>query len=286
MEKLAQTLETNMQAYTSRGDVPRCKAPGCTENARPVVAHPFKPGTAINGNYLEYCTEHQKEADEAYLKSEAWMLDRERQEEETARSKAELQKRWNREKPARFEAKLRVVGLEKLELRCRFGNFSQTEKNKTAFTVAHAFSRSDLKRGVILVSPPGCGKTHLASASVKVLAARGRRVKFYKVIDILGRLRGSFRDEAREHEEDIIEELASLDVLFLDDFGVERPTQYAEDALYRIIDRRYRRELPIFATSNLDLGELAKRIDDRIPSRLAGMCSVVKFNEADWRLKG
>lgn len=191
-----------------------------------------------------------------------------------------------RGKPDRFKQRLISAGLEKIELCHRFGNFTQNETNAKAFAASFGFARGKSEYGVFLIGDPGCGKTHLAASSLKVFLARGIKAKFYKVTDLLGILRATNKPFAEVSEEEVIEELASFDVLFLDDFGVERPTEYVADVLYRIIDRRYRRELPIFATSNLDLGRLAKRIDDRIPSRLAAMCKgqVIRIKDRDWRL--
>jgi DNA replication protein DnaC len=205
-----------------------------------------------------------------------------------ANAKAQAEAR-REEKRRRFAQELKRAGLEKLELTCRFGNFERTDANRKAYTAAFDFTR-DLSvgvgdRGVFLIGAPGIGKTHLAASTLKVLKARGLRVAFYKVTDMLGYLRSCFRDASTITEEEAIEELASIDVLFLDDFGVERTTDYAIDALYRVVDRRYRRELPIFATSNLSFAELKDKFDARIPSRLASMCRVISYKEADRRLR-
>ena len=190
------------------------------------------------------------------------------------------------QKPANFAKRLARCGLEKIELKSSFGNFKANKNNIEAYNASRQFALKDGK-GVFLISPPGMGKTHLAAATIKVLVARGKSCKFYKVTDMLGYLRSCFSEYSNISEAEAIDDLARIDVLFLDDFGAERTTDYALDALYRVIDRRYRRELPIFATANLDLDELSKKIDDRIPSRLAAMCkgNMIHFNDKDWRLK-
>jgi DNA replication protein DnaC len=271
---------TNTQPQASTSEPPICNIHGCENPCKPRIAHPFIPGRAAFGVYHRFCEEHYEPApimvehlSEAELKVKARAHHAARREE----------------KCRRFEQELRVAGLEKLELKCRFGNYERTDANSKAHTAAFDFAR-DLSagagsRGVFLIGTPGIGKTHLAASTLKVLKAHGKSVAFYKVTDMLGYLRSCFRDASTITEEEAIEELASIDVLFLDDFGVERTTDYAIDALYRIIDRRYRRELPIFATSNLNFAELKDKFDARISSRLASMCRVISYKEADRRLK-
>ncbi len=190
-------------------------------------------------------------------------------------------------KPKEFEGKLIRCGLEKRELNCRFGNFVVTPNNKMAYRAAWDFAHRypDEGKGVFLISTPGAGKTHLSAATAKILTARKIGWRFYKVTDMLGYLRSCFREHSGTTEEEAIEKLSAIPVLFLDDFGAERTTDYAIDALYRVIDRRYRRELPVFATSNLTFEELSRKVDDRIPSRLAAMCRVVAYKGTDRRLK-
>lgn len=260
-----QTLMQSMEELVTSMPVSRTEQGACADCGVPTQSfakHPFTQAP-IYRRRCERCEEI-------------------RQAEAATRARAERLKG----KPERFRRRLISAGLEKIELSHRFGNFTQNEANRKAFAASFGFARGKNEHGVFLIGDPGCGKTHLAAASLKVLLACGMKAKFYKITDLLGILRATNRPFAEVSEEQVIEELASYDVLFLDDFGVERPTEYVADVLYRIIDRRYRRELPIFATSNLDLGALAKRIDDRIPSRLAAMCEgqVIRIKDKDWRL--
>ena len=280
MAELEQALTRTLSSPASTSEPPICSAHSCDNPCKPKVAHPFTPGRAAFGLYHRVCEAHYEPApvvleslSEAELKARA-------------HAKAAAKRA---EKRSRFTQELKKAGLEKLELACRFGNFEQTNANRKAFTAAFDFARamsfSTGDRGVFLIGAPGIGKTHLAASTLKVCKVRGKRVRFYKVTDMLGYLRSCFREASTITEGEAIEELATLDVLFLDDFGVERTTDYAIDALYRVIDRRYRRELPIFATSNLSFAELKDKFDARIPSRLASMCRVIAYKEADRRLK-
>lgn len=50
--------------------------------------------------------------------------------------------------------------------------------------------------------------------------------------------------------------LVSCDLLIVDDFGMERQTDYAREQVFNIIDGRYLARKPLIVTTNLSLHEL------------------------------
>ena len=72
-----------------------------------------------------------------------------------------------------------------------------------------------------------------------------------------------------------ISRLCSYPLLILDDFGMERGTEYGLEQVYSVIDSRYRSRRPMIITTNLKLSELKNppdlahaRIYDRILERV------------------
>ena len=68
--------------------------------------------------------------------------------------------------------------------------------------------------------------------------------------------------------------------MILDDFGMERGTEYGLEQIYAVIDGRYRSGKPLIATTNLTLQELKNPQDTahaRIYDRLLEMCVPVQF---------
>lgn len=131
----------------------------------------------------------------------------------------------------------------------------------------------------------GTGKTHAAVGALKRrIGLTGERGLFRPVPLLVKNLRqavGRFRDGA------LIDELTAAPCLVLDDMGVERPTETVLEGLYTIIDDFYRRErATLIITSNLPIEELSKRLDDRIASRIVGLCRVIEFSGPDRRLPG
>ena len=51
------------------------------------------------------------------------------------------------------------------------------------------------------------------------------------------------------------------------------------------MDRRYREELRTIITSNLSIEEIQEKLDDRIASRIVGMCRVCILQGRDRRVK-
>lgn len=141
------------------------------------------------------------------------------------------------------------------------------------------------RRGIYLHGAVGSGKTHVAWAMAQQWVENGGRPPlFWNVSELIRSIKRDFGKHAydREREEEYIMEHRGL--LFLDDLGAENATDFVQDTLYLIINRRYEGKLPVIITSNLDLGELSDRVGDRIASRIVGMCDLVELEGGDRRL--
>lgn len=147
----------------------------------------------------------------------------------------------------------------------------------------------------------GTGKTHLAVALIRgyfeqrpvkeVHEADGRKIRYRPAVprivsvpDLLMEIRQVFSGQSQKTEGGIIRDYGEYRLLFLDDIGVEKATEWALQTLYTIIDRRYRDMRQTVITSNLNLNDLAAKVGDRIVSRIAGMCEVVHLKGKDRRL--
>lgn len=158
-----------------------------------------------------------------------------------------------------------------------FDKFKTSPENVMALEACRAFDPS--KASIYLWGPAGSGKTHLSGA-----IARGvRGAEMIKSTSLVRWFR--LRDPREEERE--IERLAEVPVLVVDDLGVQKDSEHALAILYEILDRRdmnLRHGLVI--TSNLPLDMLAKKMgDDRITSRIAGMCRIVKVGGKDRRIE-
>ena len=74
--------------------------------------------------------------------------------------------------------------------------------------------------------------------------------------------------------------------LILDDFGMERGTEYGLEQVFNVIDSRYRSGKPLIVTTNLTLDDLRNPEDtahSRIYDRLLSMCVPVRFTGDNFR---
>ena len=98
---------------------------------------------------------------------------------------------------------------------------------------------------------------------------------------ILNDLTASF-----EGRNEYIERLCRFSLLIIDDFGMERGTEYGLEQVYNVIDSRCRSGKPLIVTTNLSLAELQNPQDTphaRIYDRLLEMCCPVCVSGENFR---
>jgi DNA replication protein DnaC len=147
--------------------------------------------------------------------------------------------------------------------------------------------------GLMLTGNVGTGKTHVAVGLVKLACGLGVEARFLTMAELLGAIKATYdRERAAPHrrsgpggasEADLLDELAGLPLLALDDLGAENPTPWARDRLYTLVNRRYLGQRLTVVTTNLSLEALADRLGERTLSRLWGASLVVNFRGADYR---
>lgn len=129
----------------------------------------------------------------------------------------------------------------------------------------------------------GQGKTMLAAGVLRYALQRWRVQGMFVVVpELIDRYRRTqSRDRAVETPEDIDDILRRVPLLVMDDLGVGRQTDFADERLYLVINRRYNEMKPTVITTNVALTELEERIRSRI---LSG--THVQFKGEDRRLAG
>ena len=89
-----------------------------------------------------------------------------------------------------------------------------------------------------------------------------------------------------EGRNEYISRLCQYPLLILDDFGMERGTEYGLEQVFNAIDSRYRSGKPLIVTTNLTLKELQHPRDTahaRIYNRFLEMCDLVRFSGENFR---
>ena len=145
--------------------------------------------------------------------------------------------------------------------------------------------------GLLFVGPVGVGKTHLAVAVLaELLDTLGVRSVFCDFTDLLARIQATFSRGSDESEDDVLQIYREAELLVLDELGARRPTDWARDVLYGLLNTRYnRKRLTILTTNYGDSPEkpggetLELRVGVPVRSRLAEMCRLVEIGGKDFR---
>ena len=178
---------------------------------------------------------------------------------------------------------LSKAGVPPKYLACSFENFKPGKPLDQPFKLCKDYAR-DPSSSLFIYGSYGTGKTHMAVAIARELLLQGKKVVFTSVPRLLFEIRKAFQEDTRETEAVYIERYCSCEFLVLDDFGLEKATEWARQTMDYIIYQRDNLLKPMVVTSNLSLDEISQKIDGRIASRLAGMGRVVHFKGPDYRL--
>lgn len=108
---------------------------------------------------------------------------------------------------------------------------------------------------------------------------------FVSFPEIAMKIRASMNSKSSETESTIIEKYGKIKNLFLDDIGAEKSSEYMQSILFMLIEMRNTgRDQRTVITSNLNLNMIASQHGERVASRIAEMCDVVKLSGSDRRL--
>ena len=143
------------------------------------------------------------------------------------------------------------------------------------FYVENWMAMQEENIGYLLWGGVGTGKSYFACCIANALMEREISVCMTNFALILNDLAASYKDR-----NEYIARLCSFPLLILDDFGMERGTEYGLEQVYNVVDSRYRSQKPLIVTTNLTLEELQHPEDTahaRIYDRLLEMCCPVFF---------
>lgn len=139
--------------------------------------------------------------------------------------------------------------------------------------------------GLLLYGNVGSGKTCIAcSIANAIITEYSYTVKMRNFAQILNDLqKGGFNLDRNEY----IEKITNPTLLILDDFGIERNTEYALEQIYNVINARYLKARPTIITTNLNFKDMEQEQEDimlgRIYSRIIEMCLPLRVTGLDRR---
>lgn len=163
---------------------------------------------------------------------------------------------------------------------------AQTSLNKVLVGELMRGAFVDQRESVILLGNPGTGKTHLATALAMEACRRGKKVRFWRVIELVTHLL-----EAREERNllRIKSQLAKLDLLVLDELGYVPTSKVGAELLFDVISTAYERT-SIIVTTNLPFEQWtevlgSERLVGATLDRLTHRCHILEATGESYRLK-
>jgi len=141
---------------------------------------------------------------------------------------------------------------------------------------------------LILCGDCGTGKTHLAIALLRAIITSHICTGLYATTPgMIQDIRSSYSDRSFSTQT-LQQKYTTVQLLILDEIGVQSKTYAEKKLLFEIIDSRYCELLPTIFVSNLTFKEMTQCLDERLIDRIRTPGSqLIPFNGKSWRkLKG
>jgi DNA replication protein DnaC len=156
-------------------------------------------------------------------------------------------------------------------------------ENRAAVEAVRKMVRDTKGNGLVLTGPPGVGKTHLGMALVNNRLIMGNAALYVTAPQLFKSIVSSY--ESGKYNS-LMENLITVDLLMLDDLGVEKTTDNRQEELFMIINSRVNAGRQMIITTNLSAADIRDRYGARILSRLMASCDWHEVNGTDRRLAG
>ncbi|MDE9519788.1 ATP-binding protein [Xenorhabdus bovienii] len=178
-------------------------------------------------------------------------------------------------------------GISPLHQNCTFDNYvATTPEQKAALAEAHRYAENfgDSFGGFIFSGNPGTGKNHLAAAIGNQIIQKGKSILIATLPDLMMRVRETYQKDAKISESALVDDLCTVDLLVLDDVGVQRNNLNEDLIIFQVVDRRLANKKPVGVLTNLEIKQLTAALGERVIDRLRmGSPIAINFNWQSYR---
>ncbi|HHY0469568.1 TPA: ATP-binding protein [Vibrio parahaemolyticus] len=178
-------------------------------------------------------------------------------------------------------------GVGKKHQKCRFANYvTDNQGQRQAFSVSRRWVSEFLEGGsknFIFSGSTGTGKNHLACAMANALMTRNKTVLVITVAELMMKIRDKYNRQSNVTEAQFLKYLSQVDLLVLDEVGVQRMNDHEAIMINTIIDSRYTNEKATGILTNLKSDDLTQVLGARVMERLLENCEWVSFTWESFR---
>ena len=195
---------------------------------------------------------------------------------------AQIELRNNR----RLEAAMRSSRLPAVKTLAEFDFTFQPSIKREQIESLHELGFLERKENVILLGPPGVGKTHLAISLAIQAAEKGRRVYYGTLAELITSLEEA---QAAGHLQQRLKVLTHPALLVVDEIGYLPVTRTGAMLFFQLMSRRYEAASTVL-TSNKGFEEWGQVLGDEVMAaalidRLLHHCHIVSIRGNSYRLR-
>lgn len=190
----------------------------------------------------------------------------------------------------KIERRLKKAGIPERFRSKNFENYIADNSEKTrALTIARDYAENfdfNYNSGSVLIfsGKAGTGKSHLAIAIAQFIMTK-RTALYSNALDLVRLIRDTWRKDSEATELEVLDMLGNVDLLIIDEVGVQYGTDNEQMLMFDIINRRYRDLKPMILLTNLGTAGLSEYLTERSYDRLRENGKWVTFEWESYRSK-
>jgi len=187
----------------------------------------------------------------------------------------------------RIERNIKAANFEKqktiAEYDFSFNGFQNMQKIKDLATLEFL----NKKENIILIGPPGVGKSHLATGLGLKACEAGKNVLFVNAVELINNLSLSTVKGTLKQS---LSKLSKIDLMIIDELGYLKMDKEKESIFFQLIRHRYEKS-SLIITTNLPLGRWDEVFTSQLAAsaildRLVHHAHIISITGDSYRVKG